>query len=106
MNKKRILKRFQPYLWSTKAENLDPEKHKAYIVHHVLMYGELEDIKQLFKLYPKEEIRQVFLKKPLKVYTRPAFHFVKNYILKLSNAKIPEEKYVGTFHRKTKSSLK
>lgn len=91
---KKIPKSFQGILWSTNVRNLDLEKDKVYIIHQVLMYGTLEQIKWLFKVYGKETIKKVFLKDPQRIYSPPALLFLKNFILGLKNISLNEEKYV------------
>ncbi len=90
----KIPKSFQGILWSVNIKNLDLERDKVYIIHQVLMYGTFEQIKWLFKVYGKETIKKVFLKDPQRIYTPPAFLFLKNFILGLKNISLSEEKYV------------
>ena len=41
----------KPILWSKSINNLDPETDKIYIIHQVLAYGGIDDIKILKKIY-------------------------------------------------------
>lgn len=86
----------QGILWSKNIRNIDLEKDKIYIIHQVLSYGNLNQIKWLFKIYKPEEIRGVFLKHPKRIYSAPVFHFIKNFILDLRKKRLFEEKYVKT----------
>lgn len=86
----------QGILWSKSVSNLDFEKDKAYIIHHILMYGSLADIRWLFQFYSPSEIRKTFATIPYKIYTKPAFHFIKNLILDLQNDTLDSRKYVKT----------
>lgn len=92
--KKSIPVEFQPILWSKNVKNLDLEKDKVYIIHQVLSYGSLDQIKWLFKIYKKKEIREVFLKFPKRIYIPSVFYFIKNFILGLKKKRLKEEKYV------------
>ncbi len=92
--KKSIPSEFQPILWSANVKKLDLEKDKNYIIHQVLMYGDLHQIRWLFQTYKKEEIKEVFLKNPLPIYTKPIFYFIKNIILNLKKKKLDERKYI------------
>ena len=92
--KKSIPADFQPILWSANVKKLDLEKDKIYIIHQILSYGDLDQIKWLFKVYKKEEIRKVFLKSPKNLYIPAVFYFVKNFILDLRDKRLKEEKYV------------
>ncbi len=49
----------QSLFWDTKPENIDPVKHKRYIIERVLEFGDDKDVKMVFKEYSKEDIRSV-----------------------------------------------
>ncbi|MFH1462641.1 MAG: hypothetical protein ABIG08_03045 [bacterium] len=86
----------QGILWSQNIKKLDLENDNVYIIHQVLSYGNLGQIRWLFKVYPFKEIKEVFVKYPKKIYTAPVFYFVKNFILNLKNKKLSVQKYVKT----------
>lgn len=90
---------FQGILWSIPLNKIDLARDKTYLIHQVLMYGNLKDVRWLFKAYPKDEIKKVFLNKPQKVYTPQAFNFTKNYILDLKNKKISPKNYINAIHK-------
>ncbi len=92
----------QGILWSKNIEKLDFKKDKIYIIHQILSYGSLKQIKWAFKIYGPNEIREVFLKYPKKIYTAPVFHFVKNFILNLRNENLSLQNYVKTALRASK----
>ncbi|PIS21786.1 hypothetical protein COT51_00900 [candidate division WWE3 bacterium CG08_land_8_20_14_0_20_41_15] len=85
----------QGVVWSSEKGKLDKERDKVYIIHQTFMYGTLEDIKNLFEIYSKDEIKDVFVETPLRIYTPPAFNFIKNYVLELG-LPLLEESYVKT----------
>ena len=87
---------FQGIFWSKDIKNLDLEKDKIYIIHQVLSYGNLNQIKWLFKNYSLKEIQEAFIKYPKKTYTSSVFYFIKNFILGLQKKRLSEEKYVKT----------
>lgn len=91
---KRIPKNLQAVLWSVDVRHLDLERDKAYIIHQVLLYGTFEEIRWLFTAYHKDEIIETFVHRPMKMYPKNAFHFIKNFVLGLENAKLLEERYV------------
>ena len=93
---KKIPKSLRPILWSANSRNLDQERDKNYIVHQVLLYGDFSNIKWLFKIYSLENVRQVFLFSPKKIYPKPIFRFIKNFILDLKKVNLDEEKYIRT----------
>ena len=94
----KIPSRLQGILWSASVNQLDLEGDKVYIIHQILMYGGFEDIKWLFKTYPQKTIKEIFVTRPLKVYTKEGFHFVKNYVLDFKGQKLPVGKYVNPFY--------
>jgi len=93
----KVPKKLQPVLWSVDVSKLDLQKDKYYIIHQILIYGDFEELKWLFKHYSKNKIIQVFLK-PYKSYPKYIFYFVKNYILNLKNININEDDYVTSIH--------
>lgn len=97
-NMTKVPKNLQGVLWSVPVENLDLEKDKTYIIHQVLMYGTLEQICWLLDVYPKSEVKKTFLNKPQKVYTKPAFNYIKNFILGLDSIRLQDDKYVSTIY--------
>lgn len=100
---KKIPREWQGILWAKNYRQLDLNKDKAYIIHHVLNYGDLNDIKLLFNLYQREEVKEVFLQQPLKIYDRPGLHFIKEFILNLKEP-LNEEKYLKTAPRRLTAS--
>ena len=73
----------QSAVWSVNTKNLDLQKDKAYIINQVLAYGDVKDLKWLFKTYPSQTIKNVFLKKPIKTYRPQAYNFAKNILLEI-----------------------
>ena len=57
------------------VSKLNLEEDKPYIVHQILAYGTLDEIKWLMKTYGKDVVKKVFLNQPIKVYTPPALKF-------------------------------
>lgn len=94
----RIPQRWQGILWSCNVKKLDWQEDKNYIIHQVLMYGDLKDIALLFKIYSKKEIKEVFTKKPTKIYSPQIFNFIKKIILNIKDKTITPEKYVSTLY--------
>ncbi len=86
----------QGILWSKDIENMDLKGDKVYIIHQVLSYGNLKQIKHLFKIYKSEEVADIFINHPKRVYTPAVFNFVKNFILNLKEKDLPIDKYAKT----------
>jgi len=95
---KKIPSSFQGILWSVDVKNLDLEKDRVYIIHQVLMYGNLKQIGWLFRVYSKEEIKKVFESSPMKIYNFPTFNFIKNIVLDLKAKSISPKKYVTSIY--------
>jgi len=98
---KSIQARLKPILWSKNIKNLDSENDKIYIIHQVLSYGSIEDIKILLDIYTINEIRNVFINFPKKIYSRPIFLFLKDFLLMI-NLKLDESSYVKSFFKSVK----
>lgn len=90
---KKIPASLRSIFWSVKLEDLDLEEDKAYIINQVLAFGGIKELRWLFKTYPREVIKEVFLNRPMKTYRAPTFNFVKEILLEIEE-KLPEEKYV------------
>ena len=90
----KIPKTLQGILWSVSVDKLDLEDDKNYIIHQVLAYGTLEQIKWLFNVYGRQEVKETFSNEPTRVYDQPSFIFVKNVVLDLENASLDKKRYV------------
>jgi len=88
-----IPKSTQKLFWSCRPTSLDSQKHKAYIIHQVLQYGDLDDYQWLKQQYSQEDIKGVFISQPRSTYQPCAFNFIKNYLIPISES-LPKEKYV------------
>lgn len=93
-----VPKKLQGLLWSVSTDKLDLAKDRVYIIHQVLMYGDFDDIRWLFSIYPKEVIKRVFLESPQKVYTKEAFNYIKRYVLDIDREDPGSERYVNAIH--------
>ncbi len=93
---KRIPSSLQPFLWSKSVEKLDREQDKIYIIHQILNYGDLRELRQLFRIYDISEIREIFIRFPKKIYRPSVFYFIKNFILDLKDKRLREGDYVKT----------
>ena len=98
MRKKTIPEKLQPILWSCDINQLDLERDKGYIIHQVLIYGAMDDLRWLMRVYNKEELIHVFLHAPYKNYPNYIYFFVKNYLLGLKDVSLDENQYVTSIH--------
>jgi len=87
-------KSLQSVLWSTSVDLLDIEKDKGYIIHQILVYGTMDELKWMFGVYGKESIKDIFVHHPTKMYTAKTYHFTKNFLLGLSKIDLDRENYV------------
>ena len=87
----------QAVVWSKNKDKLDKNDDKVYIINQVLMFGNLEEIKELKKEYGENEVRRVFVEQPTKVYSKPAFNLIKNFILKI-DTQLDMQKYVKALY--------
>ncbi len=90
----------QGVLWSKRVQHLDLERDDQYIIHQILGYGSLDDISWLIKTYGLEKVKDVFVSKPLKIYSRSAFNFAVKMILDLPFGELILEKYDQTTLRR------
>ena len=74
MNKEKKLpeipKSLQGILWSVNVARLDLERDKNYIIHQVLAYGNLEQIRWLFQVYGRQGVKDVFMKDMLSTFKK------------------------------------
>lgn len=94
-----IPKSFQAILWSQSVETLDLKRDRAYIIHHVLSYGDLDQLKWLKRQYSLDELQEVFLHHPINEYHPASLQFVQKYILGLTTQSIDENRYLKTSPR-------
>ncbi|WP_241243549.1 DUF6922 domain-containing protein [Caldicellulosiruptor changbaiensis] len=69
-----IPEKFKKFFWDIEFEDLDIQRHKAFIITRLLNFGDQDCIKWLFSTYSKEEIKDVvknsrsLLKKPARFW--------------------------------------
>ena len=49
---------FRKYFWDTSIANVDPVKHKKYVIAKILEYGDQKSLRWLFKNYSKSDIAE------------------------------------------------
>ena len=50
------------YFWDTDFKNIDPEKHKTYVIERILEYGDEKSASWLTRRYAKKDIKRVLEK--------------------------------------------
>lgn len=73
----------QGTVWSKNVGKLDKNVDSAYIVNQILMFGTLDEINQLKQEYGEDKVKQIFIENPINIYSKPAFNFIKNFVLKI-----------------------
>jgi len=91
--------RLQSVLWSSNIYTINLKKDKTYIIHQILAYGDMEDIKWLFATYPRTTIKNIFTTTPYKDYRRSRFYFIKDFVMDLAQKPFPESSYVKNIPR-------
>ncbi|KKQ37425.1 MAG: hypothetical protein US54_C0035G0007 [Candidatus Roizmanbacteria bacterium GW2011_GWA2_37_7] len=87
-------KRLQGILWSHDVKDLNIEEDKYYIIHQILRYGTVEELNWLFQTYAEHTIQDIFTNHPAKIYSPSSFHFIKQYVLPLSEIDLVTNRYV------------
>lgn len=90
--------KLQGILWSKQVESIDLEQDKTYVIHQVLRYGTLDDIKWLMETYGEHVVKEEFLRRPQSIYSKPTLNFVKNVLLDLEKERVDESKYIQSFY--------
>ena len=70
-------------------------------IHQVLVFGGLEDIKDLLSIVGETKVKELFLQHPKKVYTPAALNFIKNFIFGIT-VPIDGKKYLKFTPRSTR----
>lgn len=95
-----VPKKLQGILWSVDTAHLDLEKDAPYIVHQILSYGDLKEIRWLLSTYGKNKVKRIFLHYPAKTYTASGLNFVRKMILEISPTLVPDYKYDESLPRR------
>lgn len=82
-------------LWSADLNALDLAKHKKYIIHQVLQFGDLQAIAWLFSVYGKTVVKNLFVAQAEKVYTPRSFNYITKYVLGLVPDSLNQKLYVS-----------
>ncbi len=89
------LNQFKRLFWFIDPSRLDIRKDRNLIIHQVLAYGTLADVKRLFKLYGKRTVKQEF-QKPKKGLYQPSVLYFIQYLLGVN--KINAKEYLKNIY--------
>ncbi|OGK30098.1 hypothetical protein A3I56_03210 [Candidatus Roizmanbacteria bacterium RIFCSPLOWO2_02_FULL_43_10] len=85
------------YVWYSK----DVPDSSPDLVHNTLALGTLDDIAALKNKLGLRKVQKIFVESPMKVYKPATLHFVKKFILQLSES-IYEPSYLKTTPRNSR----
>jgi len=54
-------KHLHKYFWDTNPEAIDIKKDSDYIIWKLLEYGDINDLKWMFKSFPLRSIKKIFM---------------------------------------------
>ncbi|MBI4252807.1 hypothetical protein HY623_01345 [Candidatus Uhrbacteria bacterium] len=77
---KNIPKNWRPFFWFCDPEKIDLTQDRYIVIHTLLAYGSIADIRQLEAVYGKRSMRASFLKPYRGFYSAPAFSFAKFFL--------------------------
>lgn len=63
MGKNQLPNSFKKYFWDVDFEKIDREQSSSYIIHRLLDRGNDRAIKWLFKIYKKDLVKEVIIKR-------------------------------------------
>jgi len=96
--KQGVPKSFAPLFWFLDCKELDLKKDKHLIIHQVLSYGTMDDLRELFKLYSFKTVQKEFKKPKAGLYQPNVLAFCQ-YILKVK--KLNKQKYLKNIYAPT-----
>ena len=80
-------------------EGLDVERDRHMIIHQVLAMGSMDDVREIFRVYGKDVVREEF-QKPVRGLYYPAVLELFEYILRV---KVNKSEYIKNIHGKAAS---
>lgn len=95
-----IPRHLQGVLWGMPVDKLDVDRDAGYIIHSVLIYGTLAQLRWLYSTYGKDRIKNEFVNRPQKIYPSQAYNFAKKILFDLPESVAPREKYDQTVPRR------
>lgn len=57
-----IPERIKRHIWDARADEVDLERHKAFLIRRIIEFGDLDDVRWMLDTYPRGEIIQVLKK--------------------------------------------
>jgi len=82
---------FKNLFWFLSDKDLDWQKDRNFIIHQVLSYGTMDQVKELFTLYGRETIKKEFQKPRPGLYYPNVLEFFR-YIFKINH--LEKDKYL------------
>jgi len=72
--------KFKHLFWFLNADKLNLRKDRHFIIHQVLSQGNMDDVRQLFKIYGKQTIRREFKKPKIGLYYPNILNFAQHLL--------------------------
>lgn len=101
--KQGIPKSFASYFWFVDHKKLNLEKDKHLIVHQVLSYGTMDDLRKLLKIYGLTVVQKEFKKPKAGLYQPNVLAFCQ-YILGVK--KLDKQKYLKNIYAASSRDIK
>jgi hypothetical protein len=79
----------QPFLWSYDIAKMDIQRNRKIIILNILNLGDVKAVKWLFKMYKKEEIKEVIESSSLGEWNKKSLNFWKLFFV-IQDNKIKE----------------
>jgi len=89
------IQQFSHLFWFLDVKKLNEDEDKNLIIHQVLAYGTMGEIKKLIKIYGKETVRKEFLKPKPGLYYPNILELIC-FILDVE--KLDKRKYLRNIH--------
>ena len=71
----------QPFLWSYDIAKMDIQRNRKIIILNILNLGDVKAVKWLFKMYKKEEIKEVIESSSLGEWNKKSLNFWKLFFV-------------------------
>lgn len=97
--KRKIPRRFAPIFWFLDYKKLDPQKDRHLIIHQILSYGTIDDLREMFKLYDFKTVQKEFKKPKAGLYQPSVLAFCQHIlgVKKLDKRKYLKNVYAASF---------
>lgn len=57
-----VPERIKRHIWDARKDEVDPERHKAFLIRRIIEFGDLDDVRWMLDTYSRDEIVGVLKK--------------------------------------------